>query len=75
MNDVIGSIYAQVLAPEWAAHNLDALYDVLTDLSWLPPGPVDLWLQAAPLDVLGVLRIVEDATAESARPVRVRSAH
>jgi RNAse (barnase) inhibitor barstar len=24
--------------PEWSGRNLDALYDCLTDLSWLPPG-------------------------------------
>ncbi|MGP4016392.1 barstar family protein [Saccharopolyspora sp. 5N708] len=24
--------------PEWAGRNLDALYDCLTDLSWLPEG-------------------------------------
>lgn len=30
---------AAVLAfPEWAGRNLDALYDCLTDLSWLPEG-------------------------------------
>ncbi len=30
---------AAVLAfPEWAGRNLDALYDSLTDLSWLPEG-------------------------------------
>lgn len=24
--------------PDWFGHNLDALYDSLRDLSWLPPG-------------------------------------
>ena len=42
--DVIAEIYSQVRAPEWAARNLDALADVLRDLSWLPDGPVELWL-------------------------------
>ena len=36
----IRAVYAQVAAPDWAAPNLDALTDVLRDLSWLPPGPV-----------------------------------
>ena len=40
--DAIRSIYAQVAAPEWAAPNLDALADVLRDLSWLPPGEVEV---------------------------------
>ena len=36
----IRAVYAQVAAPDWAAPNLDALTDVLRDLSWLPQGPV-----------------------------------
>ncbi|WAX56416.1 barstar family protein [Jatrophihabitans cynanchi] len=36
----ITAIYRQVRAPDWAAPNLDALADVLRDLSWLPAGPV-----------------------------------
>jgi hypothetical protein len=42
--DVIAAIYAQVDAPDWAASNLDALADVLRDLSWLPPGRVSIVL-------------------------------
>jgi Barstar (barnase inhibitor) len=38
--DAIRTIYAAVRAPAWAAPNLDALADVLRDLSWLPEGPV-----------------------------------
>ncbi len=44
--DAIRSIYDQVDAPDWAATNLDALADVLRDLSWLPPGPVAVELVA-----------------------------
>jgi hypothetical protein len=40
--DAIRRLYAQVAAPVWAAPNLDALLDVLRDLSWLPEGPVEL---------------------------------
>jgi hypothetical protein len=36
----IAALYRQVGAPDWAAPNLDALADVLRDLSWLPPGPL-----------------------------------
>ncbi len=38
----IRDLYTQVHAPDWAAPNLDALADVLRDLSWLPLGPVEL---------------------------------
>lgn len=71
MSDAIRAIYRQVKAPEWAAANLDALADVLRDLSWLPEGPVELSVVEAPWDVIRVLRQVEDDTAASVRPVRV----
>ena len=80
--EVINAIYRQVDAPSWAAPNLDALADVLRDLSWLPAGPVELELP--PLDdldeadrralLLTVARAVDDSV-ESARPVRIRPAH
>jgi len=79
--DAIAAIYAQVAAPTWAADNLDALADVLRDLSWLPPGPVRI----APPDLDGltdedrraVLSVLVHAVTESigtARPLRVREA-
>lgn len=69
----IESIYAQVEAPDWAAPNLDALADVLRDLSWLPEGTVALRVP----DVTGedyvrlaaVLLQVVDETADGPRPV------
>ena len=80
--DVIRAIYRQVDAPSWAAPNLDALADVLRDLSWLPEAAVELELPS--LDDLGeddrravllaLARAVDDSI-ESARPVRVRHAH
>jgi len=80
--DVIRAIYSQVDAPAWAAPNLDALADVLRDLSWLPEAPVEL--EVPPLEdldederhsvLLTLARAVDDSI-ESARPVRVRHAH
>lgn len=72
--DGIRAIYAQVDAPAWAAPNLDALVDVLRDLSWLPVGPVDL--EVPELDgpddarLLDALAQAEAETAEGPRPVR-----
>jgi RNAse (barnase) inhibitor barstar len=34
----LDGIAAALSFPEWAGRNLDALYDCLTDLSWLPEG-------------------------------------
>lgn len=68
----IRAIYAAVQAPEWAALNLDALIDVLRDLSWLPPGPVVLrFAGPVPGAVAEALDIVEDETADTDRPVSV----
>nr|WP_192827190.1 barstar family protein [Actinopolyspora erythraea] len=35
---MLDAIAAQLSFPEWAGRNLDALYDCLIDLSWLPRG-------------------------------------
>ena len=59
--------------PEWFGQNLDALYDSLTDLSWLPEGESVLVVPAN-LDssVSRVLRDAAKQTAESGdRKVRV----
>ena len=54
--ETIKAIYQAVHAPSWAAPNLDALADILRDLSWLEPGSLELdWrvdpqLPAADLD-------------------------
>lgn len=34
----LDGIAAAMSFPEWSGRNLDALYDCLTDLSWLPAG-------------------------------------
>jgi hypothetical protein len=73
--DAISAIYRQVGAPSWAAANLDGLADVLRDLSWLPPGPVELHppLVEGPDDerLARVLAAVSAETAGGMRPVRV----
>lgn len=78
----IRALYAAVRAPDWAAANLDALSDVLRDLSWLPEGPVAV--PVPPLDalpatdrtaLLGVLDRCVAETAGSPRPVRLRPAN
>jgi hypothetical protein len=74
----IKAIYRQVGAPDWAAPNLDALADVLRDLSWLPEQGVEITLpDLADLDaddqraLLEVLRRVSTETSLSPRPVRI----
>ncbi|WP_086667714.1 barstar family protein [Lentzea kentuckyensis] len=68
------SAIAQALDfPEWFGQNLDALYDSLSDLSWLPEGEYVL-VVPADLDssVSGVLRDAAKRTAESGdRKLRV----
>ncbi|MFD7654028.1 barstar family protein [Actinosynnema sp. NPDC059797] len=50
--------------PDWFGHNLDALYDSLTDLSWLPPGEhVLVWEGGVP-EVEAVLADAEARTRE-----------
>ena len=76
--EAIRAIYAQVAAPDWAAPNLDALADVLRDLSWLPEGAIDLALpDLSHLDAedrRALLDMLERAVSESdgsPHPVRV----
>lgn len=76
--DVIAAIYRAVDAPSYAATNLDALADILGDLSWLPGGPITLaWLgsDAVPTAVqtplLDLLRNVADGSAGSAHPLSI----
>jgi hypothetical protein len=67
----IAAIYVQVGAPDWAATNLDGLADVLRDLSWRGPGPVEVEVGEAPPEVLAVVERAAAETAGRARPVRV----
>jgi len=78
MNDAkreaIRAIYVQVGAPDWAAPNLDALADVLRDLSWLPEGEVAVHvpdLSALDEDDAAALQdVLRRAVTESARGPR-----
>lgn len=66
----IAAIYAALAAPEWAALNLDALADILRDLSWRAPGPLELdWRISADLpdaDLAAIHDVLAAAVAESA---------
>lgn len=70
----------QLRFPDYYGHNLDAFEECLTDLSWLPDGPVELvWadgelLRADPDTHRVVLEILESAVASSSagpRPLHV----
>ncbi|GAY08547.1 hypothetical protein TOK_2304 [Pseudonocardia sp. N23] len=79
--DFYAAVAAQLDVPDWFGHNLDALRDVLGDLSWLPPGEVVLvWADPATLAVTDpdghdrLLDVLADAAAASRqgeRPLRV----
>jgi RNAse (barnase) inhibitor barstar len=69
---------AKALAfPAYFGHNLDALYDCLTDLSWLPEGEHTLvWTDAAvlraaePETYAGIVSVLADAKAATAESDR-----
>ena len=71
--EAIDAVYRQVDAPRWAARNLDALADVLRDLSWLPAGVVEVRVPsgADTERVRAVLRAVAAETSDRTRPVRL----
>jgi hypothetical protein len=73
LTEAILAIYLQVGAVEWPAVNLDALADVLRDLSWLPVGPVNLVVPdlAEPdaTQLRAVLWQVAGETADGPRPI------
>lgn len=45
---LINSIRSQLAFPDWTGSNLDALYDALTDLSWLDQQQVALIVDRTP---------------------------
>jgi RNAse (barnase) inhibitor barstar len=64
----LDAIAAALSFPDWFGRNLDALYDSLTDLSWLPPGEhVLIWIgshvlsEADPKAYLAIRSVLSDA--------------
>jgi RNAse (barnase) inhibitor barstar len=69
----LDGIAAAMSFPEWAGRNLDALYDCLTDLSWLPEGEhVLVWSGAEelaehdPKAFRGISAVFRDAAENAA---------
>ena len=60
----IGAIAEALSFPDWFGHNLDALYDCLTDLSWLPEGEHVLEWEGGNADVEAVLADAATRTTE-----------
>ncbi|MFD0922139.1 barstar family protein [Saccharopolyspora rosea] len=69
---VLDGIAAVLNFPEWAGRNLDALYDCLTDLTWLPEGEhVLVWsghralAEHDPKAYRGINAVLQDASENS----------
>ncbi|WP_433269785.1 barstar family protein [Actinosynnema sp. CS-041913] len=58
--------------PDYYGRNLDALYDCLTDLSWLPPGKHVLVWEGGDDDVESVLADAQQAMSAGDRTFAVR---
>jgi RNAse (barnase) inhibitor barstar len=68
--EALDAIGAALRFPAWYGRNLDALYDCLTDLSWLPAGEhVLIWSGYRDLELAdpegyrAVLTVLDDASA------------
>ncbi|MGW5052287.1 barstar family protein [Actinokineospora sp. NPDC004072] len=71
--DFYEAVAAALRFPDWFGHNLDALYDCLTDLSWLPEGDhVLVWTRpdvlaaADPAGFRAIQSVLSDAVADFA---------
>ena len=78
--DFYEAVASALSFPEWFGHNLDALYDCLTDLSWLPPGEhVLVWThpevlaESDPAGSRAVRGVLADAAADFTDPERAFS--
>ncbi|MFE2754143.1 barstar family protein [Actinosynnema sp. NPDC059335] len=60
----IAAIADALSFPAWFGHNLDALHDCLTDLSWLPEGEHVLEWEGGNAEVEAVLADAVARTAE-----------
>ncbi|GAA1282315.1 barstar family protein [Saccharothrix xinjiangensis] len=63
--DAIAAIAEAMGFPDWFGHNLDALYDSLTDLSWLPEGEHVLVWEGGDAEVEAVVRDAVARTREA----------
>jgi RNAse (barnase) inhibitor barstar len=77
--DFYDAVSAAMFFPGWFGRNLDALYDSLRDLSWLPPGEhVLVWSapgvfeQADPDGYRAIVDVLSDATEPGAFRVVTR---
>lgn len=63
--EALAAIAEALEFPDWYGHNLDALYDCLTDLSWLPEGEhVLVWERGGDAGVRAVLEEARHRLAE-----------
>jgi RNAse (barnase) inhibitor barstar len=74
-DDFYDAVAVALSFPDWFGRNLDALYDSLRDLSWLPEGEhVLVW--SAPEVMreadLAAFRAVTDVLLDAATPGRLR---
>lgn len=65
--ELLDAIAAALAFPPHFGHNLDALYDMLRDLSWLPAGDHVLVLVAPEGVDAGVRRALDDAERDNPR--------
>ncbi|MFC6090625.1 barstar family protein [Saccharothrix lopnurensis] len=63
--DAVAAIAEALDFPDWFGHNLDALYDSLTDLSWLPAGEHVLVWEGGDAEVEAVVRDAAARTREA----------
>lgn len=78
-DDFYDAVAAALSFPAWFGRNLDALYDCLRDLSWLPRGEhVLVWSapevfeRAEPAGYRAVLDVLRDAGAAGTLRVELR---
>lgn len=73
--EFLTEVAAAMSFPGWFGHNLDALYDSLRDLSWLPAGEhVLVWSAPEVLEAADprAYRAIGDVLRDAAEPGRFR---